>query len=62
MAGLLAGFLAHVYILGRWFGWKRGAPDERSFYRWIGRMVYASLCFALLLSTIGTILGALVLG
>jgi ABC-type transport system involved in cytochrome c biogenesis permease subunit len=57
MAALLAGFLGHVQLLGRLCRWRRGRPDEASTYRWIGRMTYASLCFAVLTATVGTILG-----
>ena len=53
-AGLLAAFFAHVWILGRLFGLKRG---ERSFYSGIARVVYGTTCFALLFSVIGTITG-----
>lgn len=53
-AGLLAGFIAHVYLLGKLFGIKR---DSYSFYRNIGRMVYGVLCFGVVFSTVGTILG-----
>ncbi|MFQ5504118.1 MAG: cytochrome c biogenesis protein [Planctomycetota bacterium] len=53
-AGLLAAAIAHVYILGRLFGLKRG--NER-FYRDLARMVYGVICFGLLFSVVGTILG-----
>jgi ABC-type transport system involved in cytochrome c biogenesis permease subunit len=58
MAALLAGFLGHVQLLGRLFGWRRGRPQlAAATYRWIGRMTYAAICFAVLMATIGTILG-----
>ncbi len=53
-AGLLAGLLAHVYILGKLFGLRRGDPD---FYRSVARMTYGVICFGLLFSVVGTILG-----
>ncbi len=53
-AGLLAAAIAHVYILGRLFGLKRGESD---FYRNISRMVYGVTCFGLLFSVVGTLLG-----
>jgi len=53
-AGMLAGALAHIYILGQAFGFKR---NDRAFYRNVARMTYGVLCFGLLFSTVGTILG-----
>ena len=53
-AGLLAAFLAHIFVLGRLFGFKKGDGD---FYRNVVRMVYGVLCFGLLFSVVGTILG-----
>ena len=53
-AGLLAGTIASVYLLGKLFGFRRG---NHAFYRSIGRMVYGALCFGVLFSTVGTILG-----
>jgi ABC-type transport system involved in cytochrome c biogenesis permease subunit len=55
-ACLLAGFIAHVYLLGKLFGVRRG---DRAFYRSIGRMVYGVLGFGLVFATIGTILGGI---
>lgn len=55
-AGLLASAIGHVYVLGRIFGLKR---DDKSFYRNIARMVYGTLCFALVFSVVGTILGGI---
>jgi ABC-type transport system involved in cytochrome c biogenesis permease subunit len=54
--GLLAGFIAHVYLLAKLFGLKK---DSYSFYRNIGRMTYGVLCFAVVFSTVGTILGGI---
>lgn len=53
-AGLLAAAIAHIYVLGRLFGWRR---DDAPFYRAIARMVYGVICFGLLFSVVGTILG-----
>ncbi len=53
-AGLLAGAMAHVYLLGRLFGWKRGDPG---FYHDLARVVYGTICFSLIFSLVGTILG-----
>ncbi|MDA0374568.1 MAG: cytochrome c biogenesis protein CcsA [Planctomycetota bacterium] len=54
--GLLAGFIAHIYLLGKLVGWKK---DSYSFYRNIGRMTYGVLCFAVVFATVGTILGGI---
>ena len=53
-AGLLAAALAHLHILGKVFGLKKGNDD---FYRSVSRMVYGTLCFSLIFSVVGTILG-----
>jgi ABC-type transport system involved in cytochrome c biogenesis permease subunit len=53
-AGLLAGAFAHVFLLGKLLGAFRGRPEV---YRSITRMTYGALCFSLLLSVVGTILG-----
>jgi ABC-type transport system involved in cytochrome c biogenesis permease subunit len=53
-AGVLAGLIAHVYVVGRALGLKKNDPD---FYRQVARMVYGVLCFGLLFSVVGTILG-----
>lgn len=55
-AGLLAAGLAHVYVLGKLFGIKK---DNKDFYRTITRMVYGVVCFGLLTSFIGTVLGGI---
>ncbi len=55
-AGLLAGLIAHVYVLGKVFRWRSG---DSAFYGAVGRMVYGVLCFALLFSLVGTILGGI---
>ncbi len=53
-AGLLAGAIAHVYLLGKLMGFRK---DDPVFYGDITRMVYGTLCFSLLFSVIGTVLG-----
>lgn len=55
-AGLLSGALAHIYLLGKLVGFRRNNPE---FYKSITRMVYGVLCFGLLFSVIGTILGGI---
>ncbi|MDJ0522056.1 MAG: cytochrome c biogenesis protein CcsA [Planctomycetota bacterium] len=55
-AGLIAGLIAHVYVLGKVFRIKQ---DDPGFYRVVGKMVYGTLCFALLFSLVGTILGGI---
>ncbi|WP_145197920.1 cytochrome c biogenesis protein CcsA [Planctomycetes bacterium Poly30] len=61
-AGLLAAALAHVWIVMRLF---RGMKDQgaaldtasAAWYRSFARMIYGVLCFGLLFSVVGTILG-----
>src|SRR5581483_4941021 len=55
-AGLLAAAIAHVWLLGKVFGWKKG---DDAFYKTVARMTYGVLCFGLLFSTVGTILGGI---
>jgi ABC-type transport system involved in cytochrome c biogenesis permease subunit len=55
-AGLLAGFIAHIYILGRLIGLKKGDP---AFYKNVARMTYGVLCFGLLFAVVGTVLGGI---
>ncbi len=50
--GLLAGALGHIYVIGRAF--KKGSEK---FYSSLGRMVYGTICFSLIFSVVGTILG-----
>ncbi|MFT6109027.1 MAG: ABC-type transport system involved in cytochrome c biogenesis permease subunit [Planctomycetota bacterium] len=61
-AGLLAAMLAQVWIVMRLFrAFKdRGEPldaESAGWYRRFARMVYGVLCFGLLFSVVGTILG-----
>ncbi|HIA26592.1 MAG TPA: hypothetical protein EYN79_00485 [Planctomycetes bacterium] len=55
-AGLLAAALAHIWIFGKIFGFRR---DDKDFYRTVSRMVYGVICFGLLFSVVGTILGGI---
>ncbi|MBN4071903.1 cytochrome c biogenesis protein CcsA [bacterium AH-315-F18] len=55
-AGLLASAMAHVYLLGKVFGIKKG---NTRFYKDVGRMVYGLICFSLLFAVVGTILGGI---
>jgi ABC-type transport system involved in cytochrome c biogenesis permease subunit len=54
--GLLASAIAHVTVLGRALGLKRG---DEAFHRAVSRMTYGMLCFGLLFSVVGTILGGI---
>ena len=55
-AGLLAAAIGHVYLLGKIFGFRRNDPG---FYRTVTKMTYGVICFGLLFSVIGTILGGI---
>lgn len=55
-AGLLAGVVSHVYIVLRLC---RIKSDDRQFYAQFSRTVYGMLCFALLFSVVGTVLGGI---
>ena len=55
-AGLLAALFGHVYLLGKLLGIKRGDPQ---FYRNVARMTYGALCFGVVFSVVGTILGGI---
>jgi ABC-type transport system involved in cytochrome c biogenesis permease subunit len=55
-AGMLAALLGSFYLLAKTFGFRR---DERSFYSGLSRMVYGVLCFGVIFSTVGTILGGI---
>jgi ABC-type transport system involved in cytochrome c biogenesis permease subunit len=54
--GLLAAAVAHVYVLGRAFGFRRG---DAAFYGLLGRMNYGMLAFSLVFAVVGTILGGI---
>ncbi len=51
--GLLASGLGHVYLFGKLFG----KGTDKDFYKTVARMTYGVLCFGLLFSVVGTILG-----
>ncbi|MEM7305618.1 MAG: cytochrome c biogenesis protein CcsA [Planctomycetota bacterium] len=53
-AGMLAAFLASAYLLAKLVGFRR---TERGFYKNLARMTYGVLAFAIIFSTVGTILG-----
>lgn len=53
-AGLLAAALAHVWLFAKAFN-----LGQRAFYRTVARMTYGVLCFGLLFSVVGTILGGI---
>ncbi len=55
-AGLLSGGLAHVFVFGKLFRLRR---NDTAFYRELTRMVYGTLCFALVFSVVGTVLGGI---
>ncbi len=55
-AGMLAAGISHVYIVGKILGLKRG---DSGFYQSITRMVYGTICFGLLFSFVGTVLGGI---
>jgi len=54
--GLLTAGLSHVYIFGRLFKIDEGDP---SFRRFLNRVTYGGVCFTLLFSLVGTILGGI---
>lgn len=55
-AGLLAGGVAHIYIIGKLLGLKK---DDNAFYESIARMTYGMVCFSFLFSVVGTVLGGI---
>ena len=52
--GLLASAIAHIWILGKLFGFRK---KDKAFYKSIIRMVYGVICFSLLFAIFGTIMG-----
>ena len=48
--------IGHIYIVGKLLGLKR---NDTAFYKNITRMVYGVICFALVFSAIGTVLGGI---
>lgn len=55
-AGLVAAVLGYRWLLGMIFGHRRGDKDH---YRAITRMTYGVICFGLMFSVVGTILGGI---
>lgn len=55
-AGLMASFFSYVYIIGRVFDLKR---KNAEFFRLLTRCVYGIICFGLLFSLVGTVLGGI---
>jgi ABC-type transport system involved in cytochrome c biogenesis permease subunit len=53
-AGLLAAAIAHLWLITKAIGF-----GDRGFHRTIARMAYGVLCFGLLFSVVGTILGGI---
>ncbi|MCB1236038.1 MAG: cytochrome c biogenesis protein CcsA [Verrucomicrobiae bacterium] len=62
-AGMLACLLSCVYLVGRFFvviqGDSGGGDDSREYYRTLSRMTYGIVCFCLLFSLVGTVLGGI---
>ncbi len=55
-ASLLAAAVSHVHVIGYLVGWRK---EDGDFWRAVRRMEYGVLCFALLFSVVGTILGGI---
>ena len=55
-AGLLACLFAHVWLAGRFIGFRKG---NTRYHRQLGRAVYGIIAFGLLFSVVGTILGGI---
>jgi len=55
-AGLLAAALGNLWLLGKMVGLRRGDKD---FYKTVSRMTYGVVCFGLIFSVVGTILGGI---
>lgn len=53
-AGLLAAALGNLWLIGKMVGFKKGDKD---FYRTVARTTYGVVCFGLIFSVVGTILG-----
>jgi ABC-type transport system involved in cytochrome c biogenesis permease subunit len=53
-AGLLASAFSHVYVIGRLV---RGGKPRGEFFKSLIRMTYGVICFGLIFSVVGTILG-----
>lgn len=55
-AGLLAAAISHIFVFAKLLNLKK---NDEEFYRTITRMVYGIICFGLLFSFIGTVLGGI---
>jgi ABC-type transport system involved in cytochrome c biogenesis permease subunit len=55
-ATLIASGIAHVAVIASLFGWKK---DDADFHRSVTKATYGTLAFALVFSTVGTILGGI---
>ncbi len=55
-AGMLAALMSSLYLIAKTFRLKR---QDRGFYRSLARMSYGVLCFGVLFSLVGTILGGI---
>ena len=55
-AGMVAALLASIYLITKAVGFRRADP---AFHHGLARMVYGVLCFGLIFSTVGTILGGI---
>lgn len=58
-AGMLAALLGSIYILAKIVRFRGGVAGDRLFYSNLARMVYGVLCFGLIFSVVGTILGGI---
>jgi len=55
-AAFLASAIAHLYVFGKTFRIKK---DDCGFYRHLARLTYGVLCFSLVFTIIGTVLGGI---
>jgi ABC-type transport system involved in cytochrome c biogenesis permease subunit len=55
-AGVLAALLASIYLIAKVVGFRSKEP---AFFHGLGKIVYGVLCFGLIFSTVGTILGGI---
>lgn len=58
-AGMLAAAIAHVYVFGKLAVLLGFVRENKTFFRNVGRAVYGTVCFGLIFSTVGTILGGI---
>lgn len=55
-AGLLAAGVAHIYLLGKLIGFRKG---DKAFYAKVATVTYGVICFGLVFSVVGTVLGGI---